>query len=99
MKTVRDLYMKDILSHAEYYGFLAELIKPPVFHLLERVRKSTDPHLNDIPLCNWDRLDSTVRRAAVKSGAAAFNSDPPAWSLSDTVCVAKAYARHLAQKG
>ena len=101
MTNLRSLYMDGHLSHADYYGFLAELIRPSIPALtMLAVRNSTDPDLNDIPLKTWDSFDPMIRRRAFQTGAALFtlNMSRPvaAWSKSDSVCVAKAYARYFA---
>jgi hypothetical protein len=46
-------------SHEEYYApFLSERMENVVLSRigLERIRASTDPHFNDIPLQEWDNL-------------------------------------------
>jgi hypothetical protein len=84
----RKRYMDGKLSHAEFYLWLADAIHVTVSDLpvmLDRVRQSTDEHLNDITLSLWDRKDPIVRHKAVQAGMRS-------WSLSDTVCVLKNYA-------
>jgi hypothetical protein len=76
-------------AHNEFYLWLADAIGITVASLpvsLDRIRESTDPHLNDISLASWDRCDPMVRAKAVRAGMRS-------WSLSDTVCVLKAFAR------
>lgn len=90
----RRRYMTHEITHAEFYCWLADRIGVKVSDLpvsLERIAKSTDPHLNDIPLKLWDNCDFTVR---TKSQFAGMRS----WSLSDTVCCLKSFARREAQK-
>ena len=90
----RQAYMANIITHEEFYTWLAESIGVTVFDIpvsLDRIRASTDPHLNNIPLHMWDRKDSVVRQKAVKAGMRS-------WSLSDTVCVLKNYARWKARQ-
>ena len=82
------------ISHNEFYCWLADEIRINNSDLpvpIERIQQSTDEHLNDIPLAKWDACDPWVRR---KAGAYGMRS----WSLSDTVCVLKAYGRRAAQQ-
>jgi hypothetical protein len=82
------------LSHSELYLWLADSIHISVADLpvsLERVRVSNDPYLNDIALIQWDRRDAIVRHKAASFGMRS-------WSLSDTVCVLKCYARREAAR-
>jgi hypothetical protein len=88
----RKLYMNNQLSHQDFYCWLADSIRVTVNDLpvaLDKIKASTDPHLNDIPLIMWDNRDAVVRGKAVRAGMRA-------WSLSDTVCVLKAFARRAA---
>lgn len=89
--------MRKILSHAEYYGFLAEIIKPPIPVSIDRIKASQDPHLNDIALASWDRLHGIITARALASKAMVIAHGSNTWSLSDSVCVAKAYAKRLTQ--
>jgi hypothetical protein len=80
--------------HNEFYLWLADAIGVTVADLpvsLDRIAQSTDPHLNDIALTGWDRRDPIVRHKAVQAGMRS-------WSLSDTVCVLKAFARRAADR-
>ncbi len=91
LKTERARYMNREITHSEYYLWLADEIHVSERNLpvpIERIRESTDEHLNDIPLALWDRMDAVVRSHA--------HGLP--WSLSDTVCVLKAVARRAAAK-
>jgi len=63
-------------------GFVVQVIGA------ERIRKSTDLHMNDIPLPLWDRLNGVVP-LAVHSSTVGMNG----LSLSDYVCIAKEAAR------
>lgn len=90
----RKQYMANEITHAEFYLWLADAIGIAVGNLpvsLDRIRASHDEHLNDILLHLWDKCDPIVRRKAVRAGM-------QAWSLSDTVCVLKSYARREASK-
>lgn len=81
------------ISHEEFYLWLADSIHIIVSNLpvpIETIRQSTDPHLNDIPLHKWDSMDGIVRRKAASYGM-------HSWSLCDTVCVLKCFARRAAR--
>lgn len=85
----RKEYMDNKITHEEFYLWLADAIKVTVSDLpvsLDRILMSTDPHLNDIPLHQWDRRNPIVRGKAVRAGMRA-------WSLCNTVCVLKAFAK------
>jgi hypothetical protein len=89
----RDRYMNKEISHEEYYCWLSDFIGLPESLIPasnETVKKSTDPHLNDIPLHCWDHMDPVVRQYATAKKLP--------WSLSDTVCCLKAMARRRANK-
>lgn len=95
-KDMRDKYVRSReLTHSEYWLWVAEQIGTEQLKRFipfegERVRKAltTDPHMNNLPLAQWDAQDYGVRRLA---GEAGF----PSWSLSDTVCTLKELARSL----
>ncbi len=90
----RAQYLSGAVSHEEYYLWLADSLGIGAWALpvsIETLRKSTDPHFNDITLWTWDKQHETVRRAAGAGGARS-------WSLSDTVCVLKAIARREVSK-
>ena len=83
----RKLYMDGKITFNKYYTWLADFIGANERMLpvdKERISKSTDPHLNDIPLILWDNQDYVIRRLAYSKGLV--------WSLSDTVCVLKTIA-------
>lgn len=84
----RSRYLNGELTHKEYYTWLADFIGATKAMLpvsQERINRSTDPHLNDIPLSQWDSQDRIIRPLAYHKGLA--------WSLSDTVCVLKTLAK------
>jgi len=79
-------YMAGKMTHQAYYEWLSDFIGigySLIPFTAEKVAASTDQHLNDLPLANWDRMDYAVRRHATGLS----------WSLSDTVCCLKALAR------
>ena len=54
---------------------------------------------NSIPLYSWDRISEMVRRTVDKkllSEAEGYEYPKYGWSLSTSVCIAKAVARELA---
>ena len=88
----RAKYMSNQLTHNEFYLWLADAIGIEEYMLpftVDAIRNSHDEHLNDLPLARWDSYDPLVRGLAVQHGMRS-------WSLSDTVCVLKAYARKVA---
>lgn len=80
-------------THREYYGQFVNnsILKTVVSRIgLEALRKSTDEHLNDIPLARWDRLPLSRETLELLKEA-----DPCGWSLSDKVCIYKQAARQV----
>lgn len=86
----RDDYMAGRVTFDEYYTAICDgLDSNMVGHLLERVRKSKDEHLNDIPLVLWDRVadaySGRIGRNLVRHGD---------WNtLACRVCVLKTLAK------
>lgn len=56
------------------------------------IKASTDPHLNDIPLKQWDRLTASLPVA----GSFKDRGDYP--TIAGLVCVAKEAARQFAER-
>ncbi len=80
----RKAYMAGFLTHHEYYSWLAYEVgftQSRLAYMAARIKQSTDEHFNDIPLRQWDALH--------------FHPPGLAWSLSDSVCVAKSVARDI----
>ena len=91
-------------SHKEYYR---QFVTHSVLHVVrnrigaDKIKNSTDPHMNDIPLKLWDQLAHSIRGAIDTKLFKACNNvtyaeesrDKFLWSLSDAVCIAKAAAR------
>ena len=90
----RKQYMDNEVSHAEYYAqFGIHLIKLVENRIgKKRILKSNDPYFNDIPLAEWDMLESSVRRL-VGGMLREYNGPKAGVSLSDCVCAAKSAAR------
>ncbi|MGO4302207.1 hypothetical protein [Cupriavidus sp. RAF12] len=85
--------------HREYYAqFVPNGLKSFVVSCIgaERILASTDPHMNDIPLHEWDRLDGYIRPIGARIHKQINGSS--VWSLSDTVCVAKEAARQFKEQ-
>ena len=81
--------------HHAYYLWLAQTLKVSAGLLPSGHTESTDPHFNDVPLHLWDARDGSVRRLVTAYFYSMPESGPIVWSLSDSVCVLKAYAEHL----
>jgi hypothetical protein len=89
-------------SHDEYYGqFVTNSGKKYVQKVigLKRLLKSTDPHMNDIPLADWDRLSMHLGCLNTKlfKEAEECSCKPGVycWSPASNVCIAKATARAI----
>ena len=90
----RKEYIDGTVTHEEYYSqFVNDNIKDLVINRigLYRIKSSTDPHFNDIPLHEWDSLELGIRSICGKAISKANSSGGV--SLSDCVCIAKQAAR------
>lgn len=88
-------YMADSanLHHSYYLQFATE----STYSLIKTFVAGRD--YNSIPLRQWDRMSESVRISVDKTLLArAEGYEPPkyAWSLSTSICIAKAVARELA---
>ena len=88
-------YMADSanLHHSYYLQFATE----STYSLIKAFVGERD--YNSIPLRQWDRISESVRISVDKTLLArAEGYEPPkyAWSLSTSICIAKAVARELA---
>jgi hypothetical protein len=95
MITRADYMANSATLHQAYYAEVAAdarlTIRPD---LLARVVRSTDPHLNDIPLAVWDNISLAYQSSLSR----AFKARGDFWSLAGGCCAAKAQARvQLAQ--
>lgn len=85
-------------AHREYY---AQYVNAWVIRCVQtwigakRILASTDPHFNDIPLADWDRLDCWIRPHGARIYKRLHNASVGVWSLADTVCVAKEAAQQV----
>lgn len=85
--------------HDDYYhqfatDALVELVRGYIGE--ERIKDSTDPHLNDIPLKEWDRLHGL---AWMTVGHLVRQADRCGNVLSVTCCCLKAAARRIQREG
>lgn len=102
----RAYYLAGRCSHEEYYGQFVtqatlELVKTHIG--IDRIRASLDPHLNDIPLKEWDDLSElarhTVRTRILRDAEApALPPGQYPWSLSLSICILKEAARRIKQQ-
>lgn len=101
MTLLRKDYITGKITHDEYYGqFVTESAKHHVRYCIgiETLKASKDPHLNDIPLEKWDRLQMNSCISIGKLKEAEGCTLPPGkylWSKCLNVCIAKATARAL----
>lgn len=90
----RQSYLDGEISHENYYLWLSDFLEIPgsliPFRRKELLR-STDSHMNDLPLDKWDGQHFYVSRYAYNKIRV--------WSLSETVCVLKAMARQMIKQG
>lgn len=98
MTFTRTQYMNDEVDHDTYYG---QFVTPAVAELVadrigaDRIRASEDPHMNDIPLREWDALIPTLGMLVSKDQRKATGE---LWCDATGVCILKAAARRL-QRG
>ena len=92
MLTRKD-YMSGKCSFHEYYLAIAKTagISRAPKHIMERVRKSTDEHYNDIPLGVWNSLSFSNYRKAFEA-----HGDFP--SMAGLVCLWKTVARETLRR-
>lgn len=103
-KAARADYFAGTMTHQAYYMRIAESIglrglvavvegiEPDRAKL--RAYLEGDRHLNNIPLDTWDRRHGTVTRMAHRCA-----TPWRVWTLSDSVCILKAVARHMVEGG
>ena len=99
----REQYLKDSgregwVAHRKYYAQFVNLTKKPYVEAVirwvgkDRLLKSTDEHLNDIPLHVWDRMP-------VPPGSFELAKKLGSWiSKGDVVCIAKEACRQYLDK-
>jgi hypothetical protein len=90
----RNDYLEKRCSHREYYGQFvsAAILRTVRVSVGEyRIKNSTDPHFNDIPLSIWDNVLTLAPCYLTKAMREA--GDNP--TLAGLVCVAKEAARQI----
>jgi hypothetical protein len=91
----RKQYMTNECTHREYYGqFVDELVKDNVVCSigLDAIRNSTDEHMNDIPLKQWDMIGIT------STAGDKLRACGDSYSLAAAVCINKAAARQIKEE-
>lgn len=79
-------------AHRRYFGqFVTDGTKYRVLQCIgmDRLMQSTNPHLNDIPLAEWDRLTPKL------PGSGGFSKAGDFYTLANGVCLAKEAARQI----
>ena len=92
----RKQYMSKEFSYDQYYGqFVTDDVRLTVSALIgaERIKESKCEHFNDIPLKEWDSLNSMVRQHVGRMIADANGTG--GISLTDCVCTAKQAAKQI----
>jgi hypothetical protein len=106
--SLRARYMdnEDAFSFRDYYGALVEHIGEEALRRLlpgqrppaqRRGRVADAPHRNNVPLKQWDVMDSLVRSMLRITDEHVAITGSRGWSLSDSVCVLKETARRYAE--
>lgn len=92
-KFTRAQYMANECTHQQYYEqFVTPGVRARVNACigLDRIRASTDPHFNDIPLFLWDRAHGNSFPSMKEAG--------DFLTLAGMVCIQKAYAQQIRAK-
>ena len=90
----REDYTSGACTHADYYAqFVTKQTRDAVRRAigLDRIINSTNPHFNDIPLAEWDRLTTSLPAVSLRTAG-----DYP--TLAGLVCIAKEAARQIKQE-
>jgi len=83
-------------THDEYFGqFVCDRISDYVQRVIgiDRIRESSNPHFNDIPLKEWDEMHHAMLLFTTEWRKQGLIGN----SLADSVCLAKACAKKLRQ--
>jgi len=95
IRWTRKDYMDRKCTHRQYYGqFVTPALVDAVARMIgvDRINRSTDPHLNDIPLRFWDSLPWLgIDHLVGKAGSGGV-------SMSDKVCVMKEAAKQFKER-
>ncbi len=91
----RKQYINKECTNEQYYGqFVNAGTKARVLSGigLDALKKSTDPHFNDIPLHKWDGLVANC------PGSAAFSKAGDYYTLAGGICLLKEAARQVLEQ-
>lgn len=95
VKYTRQQYLAGECTHAEYYGQFVTDGKKRILHRLEdKIKRSNDPHFNDIPLKQWDQLAPAIYPTLSKQ----MKETGDCLSLAGAVCVLKEAARQMKEE-
>lgn len=107
----RQQYLNNEANHRQYYAqFVDDEIKNEVKRYIgiERIKASTDEHLNDIPMKNWDNMAGFYfnhngemigkPNSIKKSLSDKFKATGEGLSAGTMVCIYKEAARQLIEK-
>ena len=87
------------LHHPYYEQFLLKSAEGYVVRIIgeKRILSSTDPHMNDIPLQNWDNLGMAnyIDKDMWRKAHNHESKGTYPWAKSDNVCLAKTAARNF----
>ncbi len=90
-------YLEGRCSHRDFYGQIVEragLVFPSDHALVQRARRSTDPHYNDIPLALWGSAAVSAKPAITR----ALKETGDFWSLAGGVCTIKEAVRRVVER-
>lgn len=94
-KKRREDYLNEKMTHSEYYLWLCNVLgitDADVLRVADRQEIKAalefDKHLNNIRLPRWDSQDTSISKKATQAGLSS-------WSLCETVCVLKEWARQM----
>lgn len=97
----RQDYMNGKCSHREYYAqFVTPAVKQMVMDRigLKELVRSTDEHLNDIPLNVWDNLAGSTRLALMRGDYSCTLRIADDNSLASQVCALKEAAKQIKEE-
>lgn len=91
----RKQYMNREVNHQTYYSQFAARLVPLVLERFgeERLRNSTDPYFNDIPLSAWEFATFSIDPQTLLELATSEGIRPLSVSLCSKVCALKSAAR------
>lgn len=95
VKWTRSEYLDKVCTHREYW---AQFVTPYIKRLVEtrfgsRLLSSRDPHFNDIPLDEWDRINTPSLFAIDENG-----DGKRFYSLSNGTCIMKEAATQIVEE-